>query len=89
MKEVDILDLFWVCFLFSFPSAHSHHLDSSLCLQSLSYATTLMGVCSHLLRPLKTAWSKQTRKKKAQNPPQVTHLPDSVEMVFLLCKVVN
>lgn len=89
MKEVDILDLFWICFLFSFPSAHSHHLDSSLCLQSLSYATTLMGVCSHLLRPLKTAWSKQTRKKKAQNPPQVTHLPDSVEMVFLLCNVVN
>ncbi|KAK7088103.1 N-alpha-acetyltransferase 25, NatB auxiliary subunit-like [Littorina saxatilis] len=38
--------------------------------ESLSFATTLMGVCSHLLRPLKTSWSKQSRKKKGQNAPQ-------------------
>ncbi|KAL8619118.1 hypothetical protein ACOMHN_019390 [Nucella lapillus] len=38
--------------------------------ESLSFATTLVGVCCHLLRPLKTSWSKQTRKKKAKNPEQ-------------------
>ncbi|KAK7505933.1 hypothetical protein BaRGS_00002655, partial [Batillaria attramentaria] len=38
--------------------------------ESIAYAATLMGVCSHLLKPLKVAWSKQSRKKKAQNPPQ-------------------
>ncbi|PVD31460.1 hypothetical protein C0Q70_06872 [Pomacea canaliculata] len=38
--------------------------------ESISYISTLMGVCSHLLKPLKAAWSKQTRKKKGQKAPE-------------------
>ncbi|XP_076434680.1 N-alpha-acetyltransferase 25, NatB auxiliary subunit-like isoform X2 [Babylonia areolata] len=62
--------------------------------ESLSFATTLIGVCCHLLRPLKTSWSKQSRKKKAKNPPQpavfdkftclVTELQDTAKALHKL-----